>query len=129
MSNLAQINTSTSASLQITTAARVKLAELLAEAGDEATAIRVFVSGGGCGGMAYGMTYADQTTEYDQVIESPELKVVVDAVALNFLRGAEIDFTADSGNPAFVFRNAFQAPRVGGGGCGSGGCGGGGCGR
>lgn len=129
MSNLAQINTGTSASLQITTAARVKLAELLAEAGDEATAIRVFVSGGGCGGMAYGMTYADQTTEYDQVIESPELKVVVDAVALNFLRGAEIDFTADSGNPAFVFRNAFQAPKVGGGGCGSGGCGGGGCGR
>ena len=129
MTNLAQIDTSTQASLQITTAARVKLAELLAEAGDEATAIRVFVSGGGCGGMAYGMTYADQTTEYDQVIQSPELKVVVDAVALNFLRGAEIDFTADSGNPAFVFRNAFQAPKVGGGGCGSGGCGGGGCGR
>lgn len=129
MTNLAQIDTNTQASLQITTAARVKLAELLAEAGDEATAIRVFVSGGGCGGMAYGMTYTDQTTEYDQVIESPELKVVVDAVALNFLRGAEIDFTADSGNPAFVFRNAFQAPRVGGGGCGSGGCGGGGCGR
>lgn len=129
MTNLAQIDTNTSASLQITTAARVKLAELLAEAGDEASAIRVFVSGGGCGGMAYGMTYADQTTEYDQVIESPELKVVVDAVALNFLRGAEIDFTADSGNPAFVFRNAFQAPKVGGGGCGSGGCGGGGCGR
>ena len=129
MTNLAQIDTNTQASLQITTAARVKLAELLAEAGDEATAIRVFVSGGGCGGMSYGMTYADQTTEYDQVIESPELKVVVDAVALNFLRGAEIDFTADSGNPAFVFRNAFQAPKVGGGGCGSGGCGGGGCGR
>lgn len=129
MTNLAQIDTNTPASLQITTTARVKLAELLAEAGDEATAIRVFVSGGGCGGMAYGMTYADQTTDYDQIIESPELKVVVDAVALNFLRGAEIDFTADSGNPAFVFRNAFQAPKVGGGGCGSGGCGGGGCGR
>lgn len=129
MTNLAQIDTNTAASLQLTTAARAKLAELLAEAGDEATAIRVFVSGGGCGGMSYGMTYADQTTEYDQVIQSPELKVVVDAVALNFLRGAEIDFTADSGNPAFVFRNAFQAPKVGGGGCGSGGCGGGGCGR
>lgn len=132
MTALAQterMDTNPPASLQITPAARSKLAELLAEAGDEASAIRVFVSGGGCGGMAYGMTYADQTTEYDQVIESPELKVVVDAVALNFLRGAEIDFTADSGNPAFVFRNAYQAPKVGGGGCGSGGCGGGGCGR
>jgi iron-sulfur cluster insertion protein len=115
--------------LQITATARTKLAELLAEAGDEASAIRVFVSGGGCGGMAYGMTYADQSTDYDHVIETPELKVVVDAVALNFLHGAEIDFTADGPNPAFVFRNAYQAPKTGGGGCGSGGCGGGGCGR
>ena len=75
------------------------------------------------------MTYADQTTEYDHIMEMPELKVVVDSVALNFLHGAEIDFTADGDNPAFVFRNAFQAPKVGEGGCGSGGCGGGGCGR
>ena len=36
--------------LQITASARTKLAELLTEAGDEASAIRVFVSGGGCGG-------------------------------------------------------------------------------
>jgi iron-sulfur cluster insertion protein len=115
--------------LHVTPAAQGKLAALLAEAGDEAIAIRVFVSGGGCGGMAYGMTYADQTSEYDHVIEMPGLKMVVDAVALNYLQGAEIDFTADSLNPAFVFRNAFQAPRTGGGGCGSGGCGGGGCGR
>ena len=108
--------------LQITATARTKLAELLAEAGDEASAIRVFVSGGGCGGMAYGMTYADQSTDYDHVIETPELKVVVDAVALNFLHGAEIDFISDGPNPAFVFRNAYQAPKTGGGGCGSGGC-------
>jgi iron-sulfur cluster insertion protein len=124
-----RLESSAKTSLQITPSARTKLAELLAEAGDEASAIRVFVSGGGCGGMAYGMTYADQTTDYDHVIETPELKVVVDAVALNFLQGAEIDFTADSLNPAFVFRNAYTAPKVGGGGCGSGGCGGGGCGR
>jgi len=132
MTALAQterLESSAKTSLQITSSARTKLAELLAEAGDEASAIRVFVSGGGCGGMAYGMTYADQTTDYDHVIETPELKVVVDAVALNFLQGAEIDFTADSLNPAFVFRNAYTAPKVGGGGCGSGGCGGGGCGR
>lgn len=120
---------STKPLLHVTPSARNKLAELLSEAGDEAFAIRVFVAGGGCGGMSYGMTYADQTSDYDHVIEMPGLKVVVDAVALNYLHDAEIDFTADSLNPAFVFRNAFQAPKVGGGGCGSGGCGGGGCGR
>lgn len=115
--------------LMVTPAAQAKLAELLAGAGDEVLGVRVFASGGGCGGMGYGMTYADQITEHDHVIETEGCKVVIDAVALNFLQGAEVDFAHDGMNPSFVFRNAFQAPRTGGGGCGSGGCGGGGCGR
>ena len=115
--------------LNITTSAQAKLAELLAGAGDEVQAIRVFVSGGGCSGMGYGMTYAEQINATDHVIDSEQCKVVIDAVALNFLGGAEIDFVTDGGNPSFVFRNAYQPARVGGGGCGSDGCGGGGCGR
>jgi len=112
--------------LNITTSAQAKLAELLAGAGDEVQAIRVFVAGGGCGGMGYGMTYAEQVTDYDHVIDSEQCKVVVDAVALNYLAGAEIDFVTDGLSPSFVFRNAFQASGGGGGRCG--GCGGG-CGR
>jgi iron-sulfur cluster insertion protein len=115
--------------LNLTPAAQGKLAELLAGAGDEVQAIRVFVAGGGCSGMGYGMTYADTINEHDHVIESEGCKVVVDAVALSYLGGAEIDFVTDGLNPSFVFRNAYQPARKGGGGCGSGGCGGGGCGR
>jgi iron-sulfur cluster insertion protein len=115
--------------LNLTSSAQSKLAELLSGAGEEVLGVRVFVAGGGCGGMGYGMTYADQVTDYDHVIEHDQCKVIVDAVAFNFLRGAEIDFTHDGMNSSFVFRNAFQAPRTGGGGCGAAGCGGGGCGR
>jgi len=96
--------------LQITASARTKLAELLPKPETRHLPFACLF-GGGCGGMAYGMTYADQTTDYDHVIETPELKVVVDAVALNFLHGAEIDFTADSLNPSFVFRNATRPPK------------------
>lgn len=113
--------------LMVTDAALEKLAELLAGAGDDVQAIRVFVAGGGCSGMGYGMTYADQITEYDQIVAEERCKVVVDAVALNYLAGAEIDFVTDGLNPSFVFRNAFQSSQSSEGGrCG--GCGGG-CGR
>jgi len=115
--------------LSLTTAAQGKLAELLAGAGDDVQAVRVFVAGGGCSGMGYGMTFADQITDYDHVIDTESCKVVVDAVAHNFLAGAEIDFVTDGLSPSFVFRNAYQPPRTGGGGCGAAGCGGGGCGR
>jgi len=112
--------------LNITETARAKLAELLAGAGEEIQAIRVFVAGGGCSGMGYGMTYAEQITGYDHVIDHGQCKVVVDAVALSYLGGAEIDFVTDGLSPSFVFRNAFQPAGGGGGRCG--GCGGG-CGR
>ena len=104
--------------LRVTLAARAKLAELVADAEPGFNVVRIFVSGGGCGGMGYGMTFAEDTTEYDRIIEGQGFRVAVDAIALNYLRGAEIDFAHDN----FVFNNVFQS--VGGSGrCG--GCGGG----
>ncbi len=121
MSETASVAYSTKVStsdVKLTAAAAGKMAEMLASADDEIEAIRVFVAGGGCGGMTYAMTYADEVSEYDSTLEQDNCKVVVDAVALNFLRGCEIDFSDDS----FVFNNVFQA--VGGSGT-CGGCGGG----
>ncbi|MBI5613194.1 MAG: iron-sulfur cluster assembly accessory protein [Gammaproteobacteria bacterium] len=111
--------------MRLTPTAQAKIAELLAEAEDDVAGIRVFVSGGGCGGMTYGMTYADRAADdYDGVIEGPGFRVFVDPVALNYLQGCEIDFRVDGPSPSFVFNKVFQA--VGGsgrcGGCG-GGCG------
>ncbi len=107
------------ADVRLTPAAADKMAELMASAESDVVAIRVFVTGGGCGGMAYGMTYSGQITPYDSTLEAAGYKLVIDAVALNFLRGCEIDFAHDS----FIFNNVFRA--VGGSGM-CGGCAGGG---
>jgi len=106
--------------IRISPAAREKMIDLMRDAEGEYSHIRIFVSGGGCGGMGYGMTFAEGTTDYDHVLDTEGLSVAVDAIALNYLRGAEIDFSGNS----FVFNNVFKS--VGGsgrcGGCG-GGCG------
>jgi iron-sulfur cluster assembly accessory protein len=109
--------------ISITPGAQAKIAELLAGADDDIEAVRIFVSGGGCSGMTYGMTYTDSRTEYDSVLEGDGFRIVVDAVALNYLQGCEIDFVTRGVNQTFVFNNVFQA--VGGSGT-CGGCGGGG---
>lgn len=122
MSEAASVSYSTEVTdtdVRLTPAAASKLAELLAGAESGINGIRVFVAGGGCGGMAYGMTYAEGVTEYDSTLQGNGYNLIVDAVSLNFLRGCEIDFAQDS----FVFNNVFQA--VGGSGT-CGGCGGGG---
>lgn len=78
--------------------------------------IRIFVMGGGCGGMSYSMTYAEDITPLDTVLHGDGFKLVVDAIALNYLSGCSIDFAQQGLNESFVFKNVFQS--VGG----SGGC-------
>jgi len=106
----------------------VKQLIALTESEDDVNGVRIFVSGGGCGGMTYGMTFVDQPTEFDATLDKDGLKVHVDAVALSFLEGVEIDYQTEGANASFVFKNVFANSTSGGscGGCGS--SGGGGCG-
>ena len=108
----------------VTEAARTMLTSILEEADEECTAIRLYVQGGGCGGMGYSMTYSEAPLETDSLLDGDRFKLVVDPIALNFLRGCEIDYAAEGLNSSFVFRNAFSS--TGGSGTCSG-CGGGGC--
>lgn len=111
--------------IHVTQSAREKLTEIVSQAAaDGVIGVRVYVSGGGCSGLTYGMVMAESSGERDAVWQSDGLRIFVDAVALNYLDGAEIDYSED-GEPRFLFRNVFA--RSGGGGA-CGGCGGGGCG-
>ena len=113
--------------LALTPAAYEKMAELINQVeDDDLQAIRVFVSGGGCGGMGYGMTFTDMRTEYDYMRKEKDFSIYVDAVALNYLRGVEIDYVERPTGASFVFNNAFSTTG-GSGTCGACGAAGGGC--
>jgi len=113
--------------ISISDKAGVQLNAILQNAEDGVEGIRIFVSGGGCGGMTYGMTYAENIDERDKVLEGDGYKVVVDAIALSYLKGSDIDYVEEGLNASFVFNNVFQS--VGGSGaCGACGASGGGCG-
>ncbi len=121
-------NNLTDSDLALTAAAREKMLELFNQVeDDDLKAIRVFVSGGGCGGMGYGMTFTDTQSEYDCVRREEGFDVYVDAVALNYLRGVEIDYVEKPTGASFVFNNAFSMTG-GSGTCGACGAAGGGCG-
>jgi iron-sulfur cluster insertion protein len=118
----------TAADINISEAAGEKMKELFADVGDEMEAIRIYVSGGGCSGMSYGMTFSDEKSAFDSVLDSGDYKLYVDTVALNYMRGVEIDFVdRGMGEASFVFNNVFAATG-GAGGCGTCGSSSGGCG-
>ena len=78
--------------VSLTPAAAEKLSGIMSQKGmADSHALRVFVKGGGCGGMQYGMTF-DEAREGDEVYEQHGLRVIVDSTSLFYIDGANIDY-------------------------------------
>ena len=82
--------------INLTEAAAGQLQKLLEEKGMTDHGLRVFVSGGGCSGLQYGMTFAESPIEGDQVFEDQNIKLIVDSGSLMYLMGAEIDYVEEN---------------------------------
>jgi len=78
--------------LTLTQAAASTIHTLLEQRHIPGYALRVFVQGGGCSGLQYGMAFEAGPEEYDTVVETDGVRLIVDANSMNYLMGATIDF-------------------------------------
>jgi iron-sulfur cluster assembly protein len=78
--------------INLSSTAASKLQDIMAEKGIQNHALRVFVSGGGCSGLSYGMTFSEGAEIGDQEFDMNGVKVVVDPGSIMYLDGAEIDY-------------------------------------
>ncbi len=103
--------------ITLTETAAQKLANILEQKGlIETHALRVFVKGGGCGGMQYGMTFDESTREGDEVYEMHGLRVIVDPTSLFYINGAVIDYVENLMGGGFHIENPNAVSTCG---CGS----------
>src|SRR6266704_5377134 len=77
--------------LSITPSASEKVRELLAQENDPSLGLRIFVAGGGCSGLQYGMTL-DEEQDGDTVIAQGDFKVLVDEMSLGYINGSQVDY-------------------------------------
>jgi iron-sulfur cluster insertion protein len=66
--------------------------------------LRLAVDGGGCAGFTYKFELAEQTDD-DSVAETDGVKLVVDPISLDLVRGSAVDFVEDLGGAAFRVTN------------------------
>ena len=102
--------------IRISDAVVDKVAAMLADENDPALRLRIFVTGGGCSGFQYGFAFDDQAQEDDVHVARGAVTVVVDAMSLQYLLGAEIDFEDKLEGARFVIRNPNASSTCG---CGS----------
>ena len=84
--------TETTQAVTLTPSAADKLRAILLEKNLPDHGLRVFVAGGGCSGLQYGMAFEAQSRDMDTIIDEHGLKVYVDPVSLEYLYGASIDY-------------------------------------
>ena len=106
-----QISPVKEVSLSATAAQRI--AALIAAEGNPALMLRLAVSGGGCSGFQYGLSFDDQRNEDDFVFERDGIGVVIDDVSLGLLNGAEVDFVEDLMGASFQIKNPNAASSCG----------------
>jgi iron-sulfur cluster assembly protein len=129
--------------VNLTEKAASEIKAIMEQNGGTYQGVRVFVAGGGCSGLSYGMEICEEpATAEDQIFETLGVKVIVDLASYEYLKGASIDFDDALGGAGFKINNpnavkscgcgssfatteGGEEPAQGGGGCG---CGGGGCG-
>ena len=106
--------------VNLSESAASKLLALMDEKGLRAThALRVFVSGGGCSGVQYGMTFDNNPRPVDTLFEQYGLRVVVDPNSLPYVQGANIDYLDSPQGGGFQIENPNAVSACSGGGCSS----------
>ncbi|MBP1149951.1 MULTISPECIES: iron-sulfur cluster insertion protein ErpA [unclassified Methylocaldum] len=102
--------------IKFTDSAAAKVSQLIADEGNDNLKLRVYITGGGCSGFQYGFTFDDAVNEDDTQIVKNGVIVLIDSMSIQYLTGAEIDYTEDLSGSQFVIRNPNAATTCG---CGS----------
>jgi iron-sulfur cluster insertion protein len=88
-----------------TDSAANKVKSLIEEEGNPELKLRVFVTGGGCSGFQYGFTFDEVTNEDDMVMEKNGVTLLVDPMSMQYMMGAEVDYTEGLEGAQFVIKN------------------------
>ena len=90
-----------------------RIKEIMSKADNTAIGVRVGFKSGGFAWMSYMMEYAKEAKKNEEVIEDKGVKVFIDANAVMYLLGTEMDYKKDKFSSQFVFKNPNETERCG----------------
>jgi len=102
--------------LIFTSQAASKVASLIKEEGNPDLMLRIYIQGGGCSGFQYGFTFDEEEKEGDTRVVTDGVTLLIDPMSLQYLMGAEVDYSEGLQGSQFVIRNPNASTTCG---CGS----------
>ena len=99
--------------MSVTDRAAARIRDILGKSERPLAGLRVGVKNGGCAGMEYTMEWAEEKRPFDEVIDDKGVQILIDAKAVLFLLGTEMDYESTALKSGFVFRNPNQTSACG----------------
>ncbi len=99
--------------MTLTDAAAGRIRSIMENSDKPVAGLRIGVKNGGCAGMEYTMEWAEETAPFDEVVDDNGAKVLIDAKAVMFLLGTEMDYKVEKLKSGFVFKNPNQTSSCG----------------
>ena len=90
-----------------------RIKEIMSGVESNSLGVRVAVKSGGCAGMSYVMEYAKEINPNDEIVEDKGVKVFVDAAAVMYLLGTEMDYMQEKFSSKFIFKNPNETEKCG----------------
>lgn len=99
--------------MTLTDAAAERVRNIMATKDEAIAGLRIGVKNGGCAGMEYTMDWVEEAEKFDEVVEDKGIKLLIDAKAVLFLLGTEMDYEVETLKSGFVFKNPNQTSACG----------------
>ena len=99
--------------ITLSNSAATRIKEIMSKDEKNSLGVRVGVKSGGCAGMSYIMEYAKEINPNDEVIEDKGVKVFIDAGAIMYLLGTEMEYKKEEVSSNFIFKNPNETERCG----------------
>ena len=99
--------------ITLTDRAATRVKDIMAKSETPKIGIRLGVKNGGCAGMEYTMDYAEEKQPLDEVVEDKGVTILIEAKAVLFLLGTEMDWEEDKLSAGFRFNNPNQTDACG----------------
>ena len=98
-------DTQTTKLLTITPKAAEKVHAFMKEEAEKPEYLRIYVQGGGCSGLSYGVSFEQKAEEDDVVLEENGVKMLVDSYSQEYLKGANVDYIESLMGAGFKINN------------------------
>ena len=99
--------------MTITEAAADQVRSMIVGRDAPSEGVRLGIRSGGCSGLAYTLEFAEDSTEFDEVVEDKGVTLYIDPKALMFVVGAEMDYVDGGLESGFVFNNPNEKAKCG----------------